>query len=115
MIRRRPWGAAAPQRFSGRRGAAVVGFAIGAHGEAVGPIGVLDPADMPALLGVVENDAYESGIPEVSISTPLANVVAVDYVLGRGYRLDPFVTTILANDLSMHLDRWIHTNPSYIL
>jgi hypothetical protein len=29
--------------------------------------------------------------------------------------LDPFIAAILADDLSMHLDRWVHTNPSYIL
>ena len=90
-------------------------FAFGASGDASGPIGALDPADMPALLGTVENHASESGIPELDFSVPLANAVAVDYLLGRGYRIETFVAAILADDLSMHLDRWIHTNPSYIL
>jgi GNAT superfamily N-acetyltransferase len=98
-----------------RRGGKVVGFAFGASGDTVGPLGVLEPADMPALLAVVETHAAEAGIAELFFSTPLANAVAVDYFLGRGYRLDPFVAAILADDLSMHLDRWIHTNPSYIL
>jgi len=98
-----------------RRGGKVVGFAFGARGDTVGPLGVLEPDDMPALLAVVENEAAEVGVPELFFSTPLANAVAVDYFLGRGYRIDPFVAAILADDLSMHLDRWIHTNPSYIL
>jgi GNAT superfamily N-acetyltransferase len=98
-----------------RRDGNVVGFAFGASGDTVGPLGVLEPLDMPALLAVVENQAAQDGIPELFFSTPLANAVAVDYFLGRGYRIDPFVAAILADDLSMHLDRWIHTNPSYIL
>lgn len=98
-----------------RRGGDVVAFAFGARGDAAGPIGTLDPADMPALLALVESDAAEAGLPEISFSTPLANAAAVAHLLGRGYRIDPIFTGILADDLSMALDRWILTNPSYIL
>jgi GNAT superfamily N-acetyltransferase len=99
-----------------RRGGTVAGFAFGDRGdELTGPIGALDPIDIPAMLAHVENEAALAGRPNIYFSTPLANDTAVKHLLGRGFTLDPFVVTILADDLSMQLDRWIHTGLSYIL
>jgi GNAT superfamily N-acetyltransferase len=98
-----------------RRRGEVVGFAFGARGDSAGPIGALDPTDIPALLALVEDDAAASGLPEIYFSTPLVNAAAVQHLLGRGYRIDPFIAGVLADDLSMAFDRWIFTNPSYIL
>ena len=98
-----------------RRAGAVAGFAFGAADELTGPIGALDPADMPALLAHVETQAAADGIPEIYFSTPLDNDAAVKHFLGRGYRLDNFMAALLADDDSLQLDRWIHTGLSYIL
>lgn len=98
-----------------RRAGVVAGFAFGARDELTGPIGALDPSDMPALLAHVESQGAADGIPELYFSTPLLNDAAVGHFLGRGYRIDPFVVALLADDRSMRLDRWIHTGLSYIL
>jgi GNAT superfamily N-acetyltransferase len=98
-----------------RRGGTVAGFAFGAADELTGPIGALDPWDMPALLAHVETQAVADGIPELYFSTPLDNAIAARHFLERGYRLDDFVVALLADDRSMLLDRWIHTGLSYIL
>lgn len=98
-----------------RRGGAVAAFAFGASDELTGPIGALDPADIPALLAHVETQAAGDGIANIYFSTPLVNDSAVMHLLGRGFRLDPFVVSILADSRSMLLDRWVHTGLSYIL
>lgn len=99
-----------------RRGGMPVGFAFGDRGdELTGPIGALDPADIPALLAKVETEALAAGRSNVYFSTPLENTAAVDHLLGRGFTLDPFVVTLLADDRWLRADRWIHTGLSYIL
>lgn len=98
-----------------RRGGEVIGFAFGAHDELAGPMAALDPADIPALLAFVETRAAEAGEPNIDFSVPMANTLAVRPLLDRGLRIDPFVAMLLADDDSMHLDRWVHTALSYIL
>jgi GNAT superfamily N-acetyltransferase len=98
-----------------RRAGGVSGFAFGALDELTGPMGVLEPADMPALLAHVETEAAKAGETNIYFSTPLDNHDAVRHLLGRGFTLDPFVVALLADDRSMRLDRWIHTGLSYIL
>ena len=98
-----------------RRGSAVAGFAFGARDELTGPMGVLDPADMSALLAHVESEAAAAGAGNIYFSSPLVNDVAVRHLIARGFRIDPFLVSVLADDTSMHLDRWIHTGLSYIL
>ncbi|HSO30133.1 MAG TPA: GNAT family N-acetyltransferase [Candidatus Sulfomarinibacteraceae bacterium] len=103
----------------------VVGFAFGAQplppelddgsGRVTGPIGALDPADLPALVDQVVREAAREGIGEVYVTSPLSNRTAVSHLLSRGYRIDPFYTKILASDDTMRLDRWIHTGPVFIL
>ena len=97
-----------------RRGDVPVGFAFGYARELTGPIGALDPSDIPALLALVENHAAEVGASNVYFSTPLANHAAVEWLLGRGYTIDPFVASFLADSDWLKVDRWIHTGISYI-
>ena len=97
-----------------RRGGVAVGFAFGVTDELTGPIGALDPGDIPALLALVENHAAEIGAKNVYFSTPLANHTAVEWLLGRGYTIDPFVASFLADTDWLKVDRWIHTGISYI-
>jgi len=99
-----------------RRGGAPVGFAFGDRGdELTGPIGALDPADIPALLAHVENEAALAGHPNIYFSTPLDNHTAVSWLLGRGFTLDPMLVQLLADEHWLRTDRWIHTGLSYIL
>jgi hypothetical protein len=98
-----------------RRGGRFAGFAFGSTGDDAGPIGALHPADVPALLALVERDAHAAGHAGVSFSVPMANRVAVDHLLGRGFRIFPFYLFELAAETDMKLDRWIHTSPEFIL
>ncbi len=98
-----------------RRAGTVAGFAFGHRNELCGPIGALDPADIPALLAHVENEAAADGATNLYFSTPLLNDAAVQHLLGRGYTIDPFVIGLLADDRSIQVDRWIHFGLSYIL
>jgi GNAT superfamily N-acetyltransferase len=98
-----------------RREGRVVGIAFGASGSSTGPIAALDPADLPALLATVENDAASRGVEELGFSVPLANSVAVSHVLERGFRIDPFYTLILSSGHRMRLDRWVNTQPNFIV
>ena len=108
LLRKRP-------AWIARRAGEAVGFAFGYEDELTGPVGALDPADIPALLDHVENHAAEIGAPNVYFSTPLANHTAVTHLLGRGYTIDPFFASFLADDDWLQVDRWIHTGISYIL
>lgn len=98
-----------------RRRGAVAGIAFGAVGMNSGPIAALDPADMPALLRFVEREAHAAGLDAVYFTVPLVNRAAVDHLLGRGYRIDPFYVHVLADESSMRLDRWVHTGPVFII
>lgn len=98
-----------------RRDGAVAGIAFGAVGANSGPIGVLDPADAPALLRLVEREAHAAGLAELYFTVPLVNRVAVRELLARGFRIDPFYVNVLADEASMRLDRWVHTGPVFII
>ncbi|MEO5704924.1 MAG: GNAT family N-acetyltransferase [Candidatus Limnocylindrales bacterium] len=98
-----------------RRAGAVAGFAFGYENELTGPIGALDPGDIPALLDLVENDAAERGAPNLYFSTPLDNHTAVEHLLARSYTIDPFVASLLADSRWLKTDRWVHTGISYIV
>jgi GNAT superfamily N-acetyltransferase len=106
-----------------RRNGQVVGMAFGASGEApaagisvdTGPVGALEPADVPALLATVESDAASRGFPEIGFTVPLANSTAVRHLLNRGLRMDPGFYAILSSDSRIRFDRWVHTRPEYIV
>ncbi len=98
-----------------RRADRVVGMAFGIAGDSCGPIGALDPADLPALMATVENDAAERDVAELGFSIPTANSTAVDHVLARGFKVDTWFGFILSSSNEMQLDRYILTQPTYIL
>lgn len=93
-----------------RRAGAPAGFAFGHRDEFTGQIGALDPSDMPALLAHVENEAAGERATKLYFSTPLMNDTAVQYLLSRGYTIDPFFMSML-----VETDRWIHLGLSYIV
>ncbi len=108
-----------------RRHGHVVGMAFGAAGDAssavlgssvdTGPIGALDPADLPALLATVENEAAARGFVEIWFTIPLVNSMAVRHVLERQLRIEPGHFAIMTSGDRIRLDRWVHTRPEYIL
>jgi GNAT superfamily N-acetyltransferase len=90
-------------------------FLANAHGFA-GPIGALDPADLPAALAHVEAAAHAAGIERLDLTVPLAARTAVDWLLGeRGFRIDPFYCLFLADGPWARLDRYLPFNPCLML
>lgn len=99
----------------------VIGYAFGAQlspedasdfPPTCGPIGVLDPVDMPGMIDKVIDSAPAAS--ELYFSVPLVNVSAVAHLLELGGKLDPFYLGVLSSH-SMQLDRYVHTAPSFIL
>jgi GNAT superfamily N-acetyltransferase len=104
------------------RGGQVIGYAFGAQASpegasdfppTCGPIGVLDPLDMPGLIDKVIDSVPEA--TELCFSVPLVNSVAVAHLLQLGGKLDPFYLAVLSSVSVMKLDRFVHTAPSFIL
>lgn len=83
--------------------------------DGVGPIASLDPVHLPAVLGHVEGRAAAIGREELNFEVPAPNVGAIRHLLGRGYRLDPFVTYLMANRPFGQFDRYLGFTPPFIL
>jgi GNAT superfamily N-acetyltransferase len=96
-----------------RRGGEVVAY--GYHGPWQGPFAALDPADQPALLGAAESGAAAARLEEVTFEVGLVNHAAVGWLLGRGYRLDPFLTFFMTDRAFGQFDRYVLTSPPIFL
>lgn len=92
-----------------RRGGALTGYAY--LGKETGPIALLNPADFPNVLAYAENAAAERGDSNMGMEVPLINQSAVDYLLQRGFRIDPFMALWMSNEPFGHFDRYINTGP----
>ena len=93
---------------------ASVGFAfVGKHGA--GPIAALDPVDLSDILLHVEGRASELGIERLEFQVPAPNEVATRHLLGRGFRLDPWVNLLMSNRPFGRFDRVISFGPPVFL
>lgn len=100
--------------FLYRRGAATVGFAfLGQHG--VGPIAVLEPADMTTVLLHIEGHAEASGIAHLDVQVPAPNQVATRHLLSRGFRFDPWINLLMSSRPFGSFDRFIGFGPPMFL
>lgn len=95
--------------FLVRRGGALTGYAY--LGKETGPIALLDPADFPAVLAYAENAAAARGDRNLGMEVPMINQAAVDHLLQRGFRIDPFTALFMSNEPFGHFDRYINTSP----
>jgi len=91
----------------------VVGY--GYTGTDTGPIALFDPADFPAVLARAESDAAARGDATFSLSLPLINRAAVDYLLSRGFRLDDFTILFMSDEPFGHFDRYIVSTPDFFI
>jgi hypothetical protein len=109
------WLLADPDRegFLFRREGAVVAY--GYVGDRSGPVAVLDRADTAAVLGVLESRAAERGLGDLGFWLPSLNREATAYLLGRGFRIDPFITTFFSDDAGVGLDRYLVTSPPFFV
>ena len=97
-----------------RRGGAVVAY--GYHPARPlwgGPFAALDPSDLPVLLADAETAAAAAGHDAVSFDLPLVARPAIDHLLGRGLRVDPFVMLFFTDGPVDGLDRYCLTSPPF--
>jgi GNAT superfamily N-acetyltransferase len=80
-----------------------------------GPYAVLDPADLPAVLSHAERKRHELGATETEFEVALHNEVAIDHLLGRGYRMDTFMTLVCSSQPFGQFDRYLFCGPALIL
>jgi GNAT superfamily N-acetyltransferase len=97
-----------------RRGDAAIGFAFVSR-DGCGPIGALDPADMPDILLHVEGRANELGMVQLSLEIPGPNEAATRHLLSRGFRLDQAVSFLMSDRPFGQFDRFIGFNPPLFL
>ena len=97
-----------------RQGGRAVAVAfIGLDG--VGPIAALEPQHLPDVLDHVEARALAIGREDIGFEVPAPNVVAIRHLLARGYRIDPFVTYLMANRPFGQFDRYLGFTPPFVL
>jgi GNAT superfamily N-acetyltransferase len=97
-----------------RRDGVVVGFAyVSATGA--GPLGALDPADLPGILLHVEGRTHALGGPELELQVPGPNDTAVRHLLSRGLRFSPYPNFLLSDRQFGRFDRFIPFNPPLFL
>jgi GNAT superfamily N-acetyltransferase len=94
-----------------RRDGRPVGY--GYVGVRSGPFAALDPADLPAMVALAERIAAERGVEELGIWVPLTNGALTQALLGRGFRLDPFLCVILGEQPPTGFDRYVVTDPPF--
>ena len=99
-----------------RRAGAAVGYAYHPTRPSWGgPAAVLEAADLPVLLADAETAAFEAGHATVTFDLPLVARAAVDHLLGRGFRIDPFVMLFFSDGPVDGLDRYVLTSPPFFL
>jgi GNAT superfamily N-acetyltransferase len=98
--------------FVYRRAARTVGY--GYHGERVGPVALLDDGDFPAVLAHAERATAERGA-QFGAEVPLVNRAAVDYLLARGCRMEPFFAFLLSDAPFGRFENYIMTSPPFFL
>jgi GNAT superfamily N-acetyltransferase len=80
-----------------------------------GPFILLDVNDFPAVLAHAENEVAVQGCEAFGLEVPMVNHVAVDYLLGRSFRLDPFITIFMSDASFGRFENYIITSPPFIL
>ena len=99
--------------FVFRRHGRVVAY--GYVGDRSGPVAVLEPNDMEAVLAFLETHVADLGLRDVGFWLPSANLVATAYLLGRGFKIDPFFTTFFSDHAGVRLDRYLITSPPFFV
>jgi hypothetical protein len=78
-----------------------------------GPYAALAPTDLPVLMADGEAAAAAAGHPTVTFDVTLTARPAIDHLLGRGFRVDPFVMLFFADGPVDGLDRYVLTSPPF--
>jgi GNAT superfamily N-acetyltransferase len=99
--------------FIFRRGDRVAAY--GYVGDRSGPVATLEPGDTEAVLAYLETHAAEQNHRDVGFWLPSANREAVAYLLGRGFKIDPFLVAFFSDHAGVALDRYLITSPPFFI
>jgi ribosomal protein S18 acetylase RimI-like enzyme len=91
----------------------VVGY--GYTGSRDGPFALQETSDFPAVLAHAENQALMAGRDEFGVEVPMINQTAVDYLLGRGFRIDSFMAIFMSNVPFGQFENYIVTSPPFFI
>jgi hypothetical protein len=89
--------------------------AYGYHGSDCGPFAALEAGDLPALLALAENARHTLGQEDLGFEVPLINRSAVEYLLARGYRMEPFFAYYMSDAPLGRLENYIAFSPPHFL
>ncbi len=78
-----------------------------------GPYAALAPADLPVLMADGEAAAAAAGHATVTFDLALTARPGIDHLLGRGFRVDPFVMLFFTDGPVDGLDRYVLTSPPF--
>lgn len=108
------WLLSEPDRegFLYRREGEIVGY--GYLGNSSGPIALLDEKDFPAVLAHAEDLAHQLD-RYFGVEVPLINQAAVDILLARGYRMDPFMALFMSDRPFGRFENYIMLSPPNFL
>lgn len=108
------WLAEQREGYVYRRGPSTIGFGfVGKAGT--GPIVAADPDAMPEILLHVEGRGSALGVDRLDLEVPAPNAVAVRHLLGRGFRIHPWVNLLMSNRPFGQFDRFVAFDPPIFL
>ena len=68
-----------------------------------------------AVMAHAERRRHELGAAETAFEVALHNRAAVDHLLARGYRMDPFLTLVCSSAPFGRFDRYLFCSPALTL
>jgi len=95
------------------RGEHVVGY--GYSGKGTGPIALLSESDFPAVLARAETEAAARHDEEFGMTLPLINRVAVDHLLGRGFKLEDYPVFFMNDEGLGTFTNYVFTSPPFFI
>jgi len=98
------------QGFLYTRNGKPIGY--GYIGHRSGPFALLDANDFPIVLAHAESTAA-SGDEAFGVEVPMLNTTAIDYLLGRGYRMDSFMAQFMSNEPFGRFENYLCMNPPF--
>jgi hypothetical protein len=75
----------------------------------------LEPADQRPVLLHLERRAHESGVDEINFQVPTVNTIAMNHLLGRGFKIDAPLNLFMSNREFGLFDRFVAFGPPIVL
>lgn len=91
----------------------VIGY--GYVGKFSGPFALVDASHFPTVLAHAETESALQGNEIFTLGVPTVNATAVQYLLGRGYRISPFFCHFMSDNLFGQFENYIGTAPMLLL